>query len=290
MTTLITDLDNTLYDWVTFFASAFDAMLGDLQALLGVPRTRLIDEFKEVHQRHGSSERPFAALELPSVRRHFGDMDSAALARNLEGPFATFEAVRRRTLTLYPGVRETLKGLHAAGVVLLAHTEAPAVNAYQRLVMLDVADYFDRIYVRDGSLIHPDPQRQAVLDRGASKIRVVRPEDRKPEPGLLLDICEDAGAALADTWYVGDSLTRDIAMANGAGVRSIWAEYGTHYDPHLWQLLVSISHWSADDVAREATLRELLPSVRADFIISSFDEVLGILGVRMAARAAPSSR
>ena len=68
-------------------------------------------------------------------------------------------------------------------------------------------------------------------------------------------------------------------MANAAGVRSIWAKYGTEYDPGLWQLLVSISHWSDDDVQREAKLRESLPNVQPDYTIDTFAEVPRILGV-----------
>ena len=177
MTTVITDLDNTLYDWVTFFAEAFDAMLTDLTALTNLPRARLIDEFKVVHQRHGSSEKPFAALELPSIRRHFGSDDPVILASRLAGPFETFERVRQRTLTLYPGVPEALGLLRAAGVVVIAHTEAPAINAYHRLRLLGISTYIDHLYVRDANVAHMDPQRRAMMDEGADTIRI-RPAAR----------------------------------------------------------------------------------------------------------------
>jgi HAD-hyrolase-like len=39
--------------------------------------------------------------------------------------------------------------------------------------------------------------------------------------------------------YIGDSLVKDIYMANRAGVHSAWARYGTHYDRALWQQLMS---------------------------------------------------
>jgi phosphoglycolate phosphatase len=42
---LITDLDNTLYDWVSFYAQSFTAMLDELVVILGVPANVLIDEF-----------------------------------------------------------------------------------------------------------------------------------------------------------------------------------------------------------------------------------------------------
>ena len=41
---VITDLDNTLYDWVAYFIPAFRAMIKALVELTGVPETRLLDD------------------------------------------------------------------------------------------------------------------------------------------------------------------------------------------------------------------------------------------------------
>lgn len=71
---LITDLDNTLYDWVTFFSAAFRSMVGELNKLLDVPEETILSEFKTIHQRYGNSEQPFAVLELPSLQRRFADL------------------------------------------------------------------------------------------------------------------------------------------------------------------------------------------------------------------------
>jgi FMN phosphatase YigB (HAD superfamily) len=50
---VITDVDNTLYDWVTYFASAFSAMLEELAKTLSLPRGKLLAEYKAVHRYHG---------------------------------------------------------------------------------------------------------------------------------------------------------------------------------------------------------------------------------------------
>jgi hypothetical protein len=50
---LITDLDNTLYDWVSFFTPSFKGMVDELIALLDVREETLLDEFKAVHQHYG---------------------------------------------------------------------------------------------------------------------------------------------------------------------------------------------------------------------------------------------
>jgi hypothetical protein len=61
-----------------------------------------------------------------------------------------------------------------------------------------------------------------------------------------------------------------LAIAKGAGVKAIWARYGTKYDAHLWDLLVAVTHWTPEDVEREATLKATYRNVQADHAIDSF--------------------
>jgi FMN phosphatase YigB (HAD superfamily) len=279
MKALITDLDNTLYDWVTYFATAFEAMLDELQVLLGVPRSQLIAEFRVVNQRAGSSEAPHSALRLPSVLAHFGRLEPQALVGELRRPFGAFNDARERTLRLYDGVEPALRTLRKDGFTVIGHTEAAAINAYHRLRLLGIDNLIDRLYVQDATTTHLDPQRQAEMIEAQNKIRLLTPGERKPARGLLLDICRQESLHVDATWYVGDSLTRDITMAHSAGIKSIWAKYGTKYDPRLWELLVSVTHWTNDDVASEATLRDRLPGVRPDFTVSSFAEIPSIVGL-----------
>lgn len=91
--------------------------------------------------------------------------------------------------------------------------------------------------------------------------------ERKPNARLLLDICEREGVQPRDACYVGDSLTRDISMAKRAGVTAVWARYGLSYDPSLWELLVRVTHWTPEDVAREAELNLQVGGVQPDHMI-----------------------
>ena len=70
MKMLITDLDNTLYDWVTFFSKAFKAMVKELSAIVDTAEDQLLDEFKALHQHYNNTEQPFTILELPSVKKN----------------------------------------------------------------------------------------------------------------------------------------------------------------------------------------------------------------------------
>ncbi len=275
---LITDLDNTLYDWVTFYAQSFAAMIDELVPLLATPREQLLDEFKAIHQSYGNSEQPFAALELPSVRRRFGASSREELASQLRPAFDAFNRARANTLRLYEGVAETLAALDARGIKVVAHTEAIAVNAWWRLRTLDVARFVCRLYALEGRLLpHPIPGREDEHAVPEQIVRVVPRSERKPNPRLLLDICERESVRPVDACYVGDSLTRDISMAKHAGVASAWARYGLAFDPKHWEVLVRITHWTPEDVAREAELKKHLGETSPDYTLNEYRELVAIM-------------
>jgi hypothetical protein len=162
-------------------------------------------------------------------------------------------------------------------VTIVAHTEAIVENAYYRLWSLGIAHHFRRLYALEGIAVeHPEPARVAALAPPEGCVQVLPPEERKPNPRLLLDICAREGVEPHDCWYVGDRLTRDVAMATAAGCVAVWAKYGVAIDPQQWQRLVRITHWTEETVARDEELRRAAAGVEPDFTIESFDELLGL--------------
>jgi FMN phosphatase YigB (HAD superfamily) len=275
---LITDLDNTLYDWVTFFARSFRALSGRAAELLQVQESQLLDEFRTFNQAAGTVEHPFALLDLPIVQERFAGVSRSGLRDALAGAFEAFVAERSATLALYPGVRETLTNLREAGIRIVAHTEASEANAYYRLQLLGVAALIDRVYVLESRPVdHPDAARQEELRPPPDRVVTIPRYQRKPNPAVLLGICQREAADVSETAYVGDSLSRDIYMASTAGMTSVWARYGTVYDPSDWETIVRVTHWTKADVARDADLRAESSHVRPDFVIESFSEIEQIL-------------
>lgn len=286
MDLLITDLDNTLYDWVTYFATSFDAMVDSLVEELDLERERVLDEFKAMHQQCGDSEQPFAVLDLPSVRQRFGDLDRLEIKQRLDGPLHAFNSARRRSLRLYDGVFSVLSTLRAEGWQIVGHTEAIKANAYYRLQKLGIVHLFDHLYVLESSYLgHPDPERAAALRPPEGFVRVLPRQERKPNPGVLLDILRQEKADKERAWYIGDSLLRDISMAQAAGVKAVWARYGTRFDRQLWEKVVRVTHWTELDVEREVRLRHQYAGLQPDFTIDSFEELLGLLNVGSPCRA-----
>jgi len=252
-------------------------MVNELTVVLDVPEQVLLDEFKSVHQRYGNSEQPFAVLELPSLQRKFSNLSRSEILSKIDPALHRFNSTRKRTLNLYTGAAETLSELRDAGVKIVAHTEAILANSYWRLRTLGVETYFSRLYTLEGKdAIHISPDSRWV-DPPAGFITVVPRDERKPNPGLLLDICRHEGADPSSAFYLGDSLVRDVAMAKEAGVTAIWARYGTKYDPINWTYLVKITHWTDEDVEREKSLKTKYGKVVPDHTIDAFVQLKSIV-------------
>jgi phosphoglycolate phosphatase len=275
---IVTDLDNTLYDWVSFYAQSFDAMLTELEVILNVPRKELIQDFKKVHVKHGNSEYPFAALELDCVKRRFPNLTIDEINEKLDQAFHAFNSTRKRSLVCYPDVHDTLSKLKAMGVVIVGHTEAPIRNAIFRLEKLDLIKYMKHLYSPQDRY-HEDLNESSKrwIESYGDFIFKLDEKERKPNPSLLLDICFREGIDPKDVVYVGDSLVKDIAMANKAGIDSVFASYGKQHEKKYWDILVSITHWSESDVARESKLKEIYAHEKPAHTINKFSDLLGVI-------------
>lgn len=65
---LISDVDNTLFDWVRIWHAGFSAMLAELLRLSGLDEEILLAEIRKVHQRVSTSEYAFLIAELDGLR------------------------------------------------------------------------------------------------------------------------------------------------------------------------------------------------------------------------------
>jgi len=103
--------------------------------------------------------------------------------------------------TLYPGVREGLDRLAAAGHVLALLSNKPGAASREILRYFEIEAFFASIVGGDsGALL-------------------------KPNPEAVFAILRAVGGERADTWMVGDNHT-DIAVAYRAGIHSIFVTYG----------------------------------------------------------------
>jgi phosphoglycolate phosphatase len=274
---LVLDLDNTLYDWVKYFTTSFYAMVDVVVEILGCERDTLLDDLREVHQKHHDSEHPFALLETKVVRNLFSDLTSRERLERLDPAFHAFNKTRKQSLSLYPGVLDTLKELKGNGVIFAAYTESKIFSVLDRVERLELTDLLTRIYCRDSDSIHPNPKSAIAWGKKIQKYNVhkLHKETRKPDPFILKSLIKDFGFSLDRSAYVGDSVTRDITMAARAGVTSIWAKYGAKIHTNDYTSLVRVSHWTEEEIKREKSLSVEAKNVVPDIVLqASFTELI----------------
>lgn len=278
---IICDLDNTLYDWVGYFVPSLYAMVDEAVRILGVDREVLLDDLQKVHRRHHDSEHPFSLMETSAVRTSYPKLSRRELAVNLDEAFHAFNSKRVETLVLYDGVREGLDALINCDVKIVAHTESKLFSAVDRIRRLGITDYFSHIYCRERSSsehVSEEATTRWLKSFPMDRVQELSLHQRKPNPEVLREICNREGVRVEEALYVGDSMARDITMAKSTGVFAAWAKYGTDHSPQDYEALVRISHWTDEDVAREATLKMNAEGVQPDAILNkSFKEVLKYL-------------
>jgi FMN phosphatase YigB (HAD superfamily) len=277
VSTVITDLDNTLFDWVFIWYQSFNAMLTCLVEESGIEQQVLEADFQRVFQRHGTSEYAFAIEELPSLRvKHPGE----DLTKRYASAIHAFNSARKAALVLYPSVLETLEGIKDKGCLVVGYTESMAYYSNYRLRKLGLDRVLDYLYSPPDHDLPPGlepetirryPPESYLLRRTIS--RHTPKGELKPNPKVLADIIASIGATPEETIYVGDSLMKDIAMAQGTNIRDVWAKYGVAQDRPEYRMLRKVTHWAERDVEREK--RTNTGNVQASFVLeNSFAEIL----------------
>lgn len=266
---LITDLDDTLYDWIGFFVPAFNSMANEVSRITGIEKNQLLAEYRAKHQLYGSVEYPYATLELPSIIKKYNKAPASVIKEELDSAFHQFNLVRKEKLKLFDGVKETLYTLYKNGVIIIGYTESPEENGFYRLKRLGIAGLFKHVYVSTSQ-----------YNRDLSKLngQVIKVSSKKPDKEVLLGICNNENCLPQNAAYVGDSLTKDILMASLAGVTSVLVNYSKEPN-NYYDDLVAISSWTDEDFLRESSLKKQIveKGIKPDYTISTFTELIEIV-------------
>jgi FMN phosphatase YigB (HAD superfamily) len=257
---LVTDLDNTLWDWFEVWRAGFSAFLEQLVAISGVDQATLEAEIRVHHQTNGTSEYSptFLIPQLQSLQD--GSSRDDLLARYQDATHAWHRG-RKNTTQLYPGVLDTLLAARKAGVIVVGYTESQAFVTAQRILRTDLDGVIDYLYSPPDHEIPAgvslDELRQ--YDPSAYELRLTRhfhtpPGAKKPNVEVLKSILAEVRGTPGSTVYVGDSRMKDIAMAKELGVRDV-------------------SHWPDSDVAEEQRIAAE-NSIRPTYVLEDrFDEL-----------------
>lgn len=271
---IITDLDNTLYDWVDIWHSSFNAMLQALVAKTGISQEVLEKEFKAIHQKHRTSEYAFSLEELPSL---LNDCPVNQISQKYADCIKAFRDARDSTLRLYPTVLETLCRLKSKGCLIVCYTESMAFYSRYRLKKLGLDGIVDYLYSPKDHDVSKNLDKAKMdyyrkYDFIYTMPRHTPEGELKPNPHLLKDILDGIGSSPDDVIYVGDSLIKDIGMAQEAGVVDVWAQYGVAKERKEYELLKNVTHWTKEDVEREKQITK--ENVKPSYTLNRFDEIL----------------
>ncbi len=281
-TTLITDFDNTLYDWFQMWHDCFSAMLKEIVRISGIDESTLIPQIRYIHQKYGTSEYAFLIEEIPALRAKFSQDNIRIL---FDDAIHAYRKARKRSLKLYDGVLGTLTELKRSGIVVVIYTESLAYYTNYRIVTLGLDGAVDFVYSP------PDHEIPAIAADYAGTLaqngntslvhtqhRFLPEGVKKPNPEVLRDIIKEIGRVPSECVYLGDSLMKDVAMAQDARVLDVLASYGVVQHKQGYDLLRKVSHWTEADVQREkATTRE---TVTPTHTISQFSDIVKFLSVK----------
>jgi phosphoglycolate phosphatase len=277
---LITDLDNTLWDWFDAWYASFSAMLHRLSELSSIPQNLLEKEIQAVHQRRGTSEYSYLLNELPSLlKKHPNEKPSEVYDEAIH----VLNRERLRHTKLYIGVKETLHELRRRKVPVVAYTESVAFWSEWRIRRTGLDGLIKVMY---SSPDHDFPsgvsvQQLRTLPPSAYGLREtvhkhVPPRTLKPNAQILRSILADFSASPNEAVYVGDSLMKDVVMAQELEVHDVLAQYGISHDREGYELLRRVSHWTPEDIQREKDL-SVQPTVSPTYTLADgFSQLLSM--------------
>ena len=185
------DLDGTLVDSAPDIADAANAMLN----LLGYP---LLAERRITAMIGGGVDR----LIERALAESTGAAPRAAVLRTAGDAFRRHYATRLfQRSRVYPGVLEALETLAQSGLRLCCVTNKASVFALPLLDAAGLSKFFSFVLCADS------------------------PENRKPDPALLLETCRRFEVQPEELLCVGDSAA-DVAAARAAGCPIAAVSYG----------------------------------------------------------------
>src|SRR5271166_2101880 len=280
-TALITDLDNTLFDWVELWISCFSAMLDGIVEISWIPREQLIPEIAAIHQRYGTSEYSFLIEEIPSLKPLLKGRPATEVFAD---PIESYRLERRRNLRLYPTVAETLLKIKGRGARIIGYTESMAFYSNYRIRRLGLDGVLDYVFCPEDHVLPKGLSPEDLRKYPAQHYQLKHTEQhctprgsKKPDTEVLNAIITDLSLNKTDCVYAGDNLSKDVAMPLDCGVEDVWAKYGQAHRRPEYKLLRDVTHWTPEEVEREQKIKEREHVHPTHTLERTFSEILDIV-------------
>lgn len=262
---LITDLDDTLWNWIEIWHTSFELTLSEIIRNTNLTETKAKELIKEIHISIGTSEYPDLIYDIE--RKITGNLNVTDIEKKYSHLFELQKIASEKTMKPFPNVVSSLLKVKETGTKIIGYTESMASSAIDKVKLFNLDGVFDAIYAREDikDLIRSNPTLKI------SKLIRLPHHAMKPDKSMLLKIIKDAKARPNHCVYLGDNLVKDIQMAKDAGVLDIFAKYGhSQKNSNEYKLLKEVTHWTPKDVKieSEATPAKILPTIVLDGGIS----------------------
>ena len=277
-TAIITDLDNTLFDWVDLWLTCFSSMLEGIITISGVSREKLIPEIRAIHQKHGTSEYSFLIEEIPLLKPILKGRPATEI---FAVPIASYQQLRRQHLHLYSTVGETLLKIKGRGSLIICYTESMAFYSNYRVRRLGLDGVLDHVFCPEDHVL---PEKLSAEDVRKyptrhyefryTKQHYTPKGSTKPDPEVIGTIVEDLELTKEDCVYVGDSLMKDVAMALNYGIDDVWAKYGQAHEREEYRLLQEVTHWTEEQMQQEQRIEAGVDVTPSRTLETTFSEIL----------------
>jgi len=193
---VIFDLDNTLVDFYRMKEEAIKyAVEAMIDAGLKMKKEIAYNKIFEIYEREGIEDQKIFDKFL---KENFGEIDYKILAAGI----VAYRKAKSASLITYPNTQYTLITLIKKGIKLGVVTDAPRIQAWTRLVQLNLHHFFDIVITFD--------------DTGKTK-----PSE---EPFILA--LKKLNALPHEAIMVGDWPERDILGGAKIGMKTVFARYG----------------------------------------------------------------
>jgi putative hydrolase of the HAD superfamily len=221
---VVFDLDNTLVDFMKMKEASIDAALDAMiDAGLNMKKDKARAGIFGIYDQEGIE---YQQVFDKFLERQLGHIDYKILAAGITG----YRRVRESVLVSYPHVTVTLVELLKRGLKLAVVSDAPRLQAWTRLCVLGIHNYFDVV------VTHEDTEK------------------RKPSPEPFQKVLDLLGIRAEEAIMVGDWAERDIVGAKELGMTTVFARYGDTFgtgrsgaDHDIWdvrELVAIVDRWN----------------------------------------------
>ena len=218
---IVTDLDDTLWKWCQTWHAGYRAF-NEVLYRNGIPADTALAVWESMYERVDGETIEFPPNPADIVKEtRISSQDALNLYR--EALSAQREA-RDSSFELFDGVKDTLEYLKGSGIRIVAHTDSPITAAQYRLHKAGLDGAFLELYARP--VFDDFGNSLDLLDTVVTHMSHWSP---KPSTAVLDEIIRYYEVEPSRVAYVGDSIRRDMSMANAAGCVPVFASYGVTY-------------------------------------------------------------